>query len=196
MDSQLADHVRNDSRPMVQAELMGSHTHLTASGVRVHIWLRNGRFLGRGRFEGRPFGENLGTDLLQATVRLRQILTDLDAGVFVPPANRRKMEISNLRLPRPTLRDIVAEFLAQKRQSRGKQTASDYRARLAPVLDFAEKVENLKRWPLAADIDGDFIRSLRSFLYQYLSSRNGRPGAQTKPLSARQILKIMECLRT
>ena len=185
-----------DSRRMVRGELMGAHSHQTAAGVEVHVWLRDEKYLARGRFQGQPFGETLGTDPLQAAVRLRQILNDLDNGTFARPTDRRKRLVSNGKIQRFLLRDLIADFLSEKRTSRGQQTANDYRSRLTPVLDFAELPENLTRWPLAMDIDANFARSLRAFLFQYRSSRNGCPGGKSKPLSSRQVVNILECLRT
>ncbi len=75
-----------DSRRMVCAELMGAHSHETATGVQVHVWLRDGKYLARGRFHGQPFGEALGTDPLPAAVRLRQILNDLTTALSPGPA--------------------------------------------------------------------------------------------------------------
>lgn len=185
-----------DSRPMVRAELMGGHCHQTMAGVTVNVWLRDETYIARGRIHGQAFGETLGDDPLEAAVRLRQILNDIDNGSFVRATDRRKRLVSNGRIPQLTLRGLVAEFLVEKRQLRGQQTANDYRSRLAPVLDFAELPENLKAWPLAIDIDAAFARSLRAFLHQYRSTRNGRPGAGPRPLSARQIINILECMRT
>jgi hypothetical protein len=184
------------NRRMSRAELMGSHTHFSCSGIGVHVWIREGTYLARGSFQGKSFGETLAPDAQRAAARLRQILNELDNGVFVRPTERRKRLISNGKNQRSKLRDLVAEFLADKRRSRGLQTAQDYRSRLAPVLDFAELAENSKRWPLAMDIDVDFGKSLRAFLHQYCCTRNGRPGCQTKALSGRQIVNVLECLRT
>jgi integrase len=181
---------------MVRAELMGSHTHATLAGTKVHVWRRGNKYLARGRFQGRPFGETLGADPLHAAAHLREILLAIDNGSYVRPSDSRNQLVSTGRLARLSLRELVASFLAEKRRSRGRQTAGDYAARLAPVLDFAEKSDNLKRWPLAADIDADFVRSLRAFLFQYRSTRNGRAGSPQRPLSARQIVNILECLRT
>ena len=42
-----------------------------------------------------------------------------------------------------------------------------------------------------------FVSSaLRPFLIQHRTTRNGRPGSVPRPLSARQIVNVMECLRT
>jgi integrase len=67
---------------------------------------------------------------------------------------------------------------------------------LAPVLDFAERAANVKRWPLAIDIDTEFVTSLRAFLFEYRSTRNGRLGGQPRMLSGRQVTNILQCLRT
>jgi len=185
-----------DCRQMVRAELMGSHSHSTLRQVHVHVWQRDTKFLARGRYRGRPFGKNLGRDPLQASARLREILTKIDTGSYAPPSEERKQVIASCQIPRLTLREVAADFLAEKRKSRGLQTARDYSCRLAPVLDFAEKGDNLKRWPMAIDVNADFARSLRSHLFQVTSTRNGRPGGKPKQLSARQIMNILECFRT
>ena len=55
------------------------------------------------------------------------------------------------------------------------KTISTYRARLMPVLDFAEQPATRRRWPLVRDFDRAFAVELRSFLHAYQSTRNGRP---------------------
>jgi integrase len=181
---------------MTRAELMGGHTHQTLIGVRVHVWRRGGRFLARGRFEGHAFGETLGSDVASATARLRQLLTELENGSFVPPSEARKRHTSRRTVPRLSLRELADEFLRAKRKARGQQTTADYAARLGPILDFAEKSSTRKRWPLAVDVDIRFVEDLRAFLYQYQTTRNGRAGGRPRPLSARQIVNILECFRT
>src|SRR5262249_21433002 len=152
-----------DSRRMVRAELMGGHSHSTLCGVWVHVWRRGDKYLARGRYERRPFGETLGEDVASATARLRQLLTEIENGSFVRPSESRDRLLSRGKSYRLTLRQLGSEFLAEKRRTRGQQTASDYRSRLAPVLDFAETSAHLKRWPLAVDVDAEFVESLRSF---------------------------------
>ncbi len=185
-----------DGREMVRAELMGSHTHVTLCGVQVHVWKRCGKFIARGRYLGQPFGETLGGDVPAATARLRQLLTEIEAGSYVRPSEARSRTVSNGRVPRLTFRQLVSEFLAEKRKQRGRQTASDYLARLRPVLEFAERPENRRRWPPASDIDREFVLALRVNLFQYETTRNGRPGGKLKTLSTRQVINILECLRT
>src|SRR5262249_10148966 len=46
------------------------------------------------------------------------------------------------------------------------------------------------------DIDTQFVQELRAFLFQHQTTRNGRPGGKPRPLSSRQIVNILECLRT
>lgn len=185
-----------EERRMVSAELMGDHSHTTVIGAEVHVWKRGSKYLVRGRMDGRPFGETLGDDVTQATARLRQILTEIDNGSYVRASEARKRRISRARARRLTLRELIAEFVAHKRQARGRQTAGDYASRLAPVLDFAERAANLKRWRLALDINTEFVTSLRAFLFEYRSTRNGRLGGQPRMLSGRQVTNILQCLRT
>ena len=61
---------------------------------------------------------------------------------------------------------------------------------------FAEQPAKLGRWPLAMDIDRDFAVELRAFLHQCQVSPNGRPGATPKLISGRQVVNILECMRT
>jgi len=180
---------------MVRAELMGGHTHETLGGPRVHIWLRSGSFLARGRHEGRAFGETLGGDKAGATARLRQILNEIENGSFVRPSEANRRVLKKSKSARLDLRQILGEFLAEKQQARGKQTAETYRSRLMPVLDFAELPPHRRRWPLAMDVDRDFVVELRSFLMNYRTTRNGRIGGTPKTLSVRQVQNVLECLR-
>jgi integrase len=185
-----------DDRHMVRAELMGGHSHLTLVGTRIHIWRRGDRFLARERYQGRRFGETLGDRVPEATARLRQILTDIENGAYRRPSEARRRMIASGVVRRLTVRQLVDEFLVEKRQVRGQQTAADYRSRLNAVLAFAELPDHKRRWPLALDIDRDFVRTLRMHLFQVRTTRNGRAGAQPKSLSSRQVLNVLECLRT
>jgi hypothetical protein len=187
---------RREQRKMVSAELMGAHSHRASNGVEVHVWRRNDRFVARGRLEGRPFGETLGDDPAQATARLRQLITEIERGSYVRASEARKRKIGTRSAPRLTPRELVGEFVDHERQARGRQTAGDYGSRLAPVLDFAEQPANLKSWPLAADIDAAFAASMRAFLFGRRCTRNGRPGGKSRVLSERQVVNILECLRT
>jgi integrase len=181
---------------MARADLMGGHTHSTLSGVRVHVYRRRGKYLARGRLHGRMFGETLGADDTEATARLRQLLVEIDADAYVRPSEARQRLVSAGRVPRLTVRQLVSEFLADRRRVRGRRTAETYRARLRPVLDFAEQPEARKRWPLAVDLDREFVLGLRGYLYQAETTPNGRAGARPRRLSVRQIRNVLECFRS
>ncbi len=181
---------------MIRAELMGSHTHSTIDGLRVHVWRRGSKYLARGRLQGQAFGETLGGDLAGATARLRQVLTEIENGSYVRPSEARRRPIRKGKVARLDLRQLLDEFLAEKRKLRGRKTAEAYKSRLMPVLDFAELPTHRRRWPLAMDIDRGFVVELRSFLMSYRTTRNGRAGGAPKPLSVRQVHNILECLRS
>jgi hypothetical protein len=176
---------------------MGSHSHDTASGVRVHVWQRAGNFLARGSYLGQRFGETLGRDPTEATARLRRLLNEIEDGSYVRPSDARQRPLSKGRVPRLTLRQLCNEYLSDRRRLRGQRTARTYQARLLPVLDFAEQPAGRQRWPLAWSIDREFAVQLRSFLHDaYRTTRNGRAGGKPKPLSGRQVYNVLECLRT
>lgn len=185
-----------DRRRMVRAELMGRHTHVTLCGVRVHIWSRCGKYIARGFHEKQRYGETLGGNEAEATARLRQLLTEIEDGSFLRPTETHQRPLLRGKIPRLTLRQLINEYLVEVRRLRGKNTCDAYRTRLMPVLDFAEQIKIRKKWPLAMDIDREFAVSLRSFLHQYQTTRNGRPGGTPKILSERQIHNILVCLRT
>lgn len=183
------------SREMVRSELMGDHTHETIVGVNVHIYKRDGKYLARGRFERRQFGETLGTDLQGAKSKLRELLHRLDTGTFMPPSDERKQKLKSRIIPILTLRELCDRFLTDKRKTRGKNTTRNYLNRLAPVLDFAESAQSLKRWPAANLLDRDFALGLVEFLFNRKVTRNGSTNAPTKPMSARQIQNCLDTLR-
>ena len=185
---------RGDRRRMAPAELMGGHVHETAGGKKVYVWRRGGKFLARGRFRGRHFGETLG-DGPAAAAKLRRLLTAIEDGAYRPPSEAHARQLADGPVPRLTFRQLAGEFLAAKRKRVGAQTAADYRARLAPLLAFAELPASRGRWPLAADIDAAFAADARASLYDRRTTRNGRPGGEPRPLSPRQVVNVMETLR-
>jgi integrase len=73
---------------------------------------------------------------------------------------------------------------------RGRRTAANYLSQLRPVPAAR------KRWPLAVDIDRAFAVELRAHLHRYQTMRNGRPGGRPKALSGRQVVNVLECLRS
>ena len=186
----------DDRRKMRPVELSGAHLHSTVSGVNVSIWQRSGKFLARGRHQREMFGVTLGADLNTAKGELRRLLTAIEDGTFLRPSEARKRPLKDSRVPLLSLRQLWSEFLAEKRRHRGAKTTQNYQSRLAPVLDFAERQENKKHWPLARDIDRQFVLGFRTFLLNRTTTRNGRPGGILKMTSASQIVNCMETLRS
>lgn len=181
---------------MLRAELMGAHTHTTLCGKSVHVYRRGGRYIARGRYRRQIYGETLGENELAATSRLRQILVQIENGSFVRPSENSQRLLGSGQVLRLTLRELANEFLSEKRKVRGQKTASTYRSRLSPVLDFAEIAASRQRWPLAADINREFVIGLRVYLQQLVTTRNGRPGGSPKRVLEGHIVNFLECLRT
>ncbi len=152
---------------MVSATLSGSHTHAVADGTLVHTWKRDGKYLARGSFQGRRFGETLGDGSHRAEARLRSILSALDRGCFKRATDRACQAVRTELVPKLTPPELVNAFLPDVRQRKGKRTADNYEDRLAPGVEFWE--QNRKRWPFAADLDRAFAIELKAHL--------GRPGA-------------------
>lgn len=186
----------SDRRRMTKSELMGAHTHETSGGAnKIHVWKRGDNYLARGRIGGAAFGETLGAEP-GASVKLRRLLTELEDGAFARPSERSRRSISAGSVPRLTIRQLAAEFLDSKRKQVGAQTAADYSARLAPILAFAESPANRKRWPLAADIDARFALDAKSFLFSRTTTRNGRAGGRQRPISSRQVVNVLDTLKS
>lgn len=183
------------SRKMVRSELMGDHTHKTSVGVNVHICERNGQYMARGRFERRPFGETLGADPQEAKSKLIELLHRLESGTFVPPSDARKQMLKTRKIPNLTLRELCDRYLTEKRKVRGESTARTYLNRLAPILDFAESAQSLKKWPTAQTIDRDFALELLEFLFNRKITRNGSANAPTKSMSSGHIENCVETIR-
>jgi integrase len=182
---------------MVRAELLGAHSHVASRKVRVHVWLRDGKYLARGRYMGQVFGETLGNDVNEASARLRRLLGEIEDKSYVRPTEARQRPLSRGQVPHLTLRQLIDEFLMEKRRLRGECTAATYRSRLMPVLDFAERLPARQRWPLASSVDHAFAVELRNYLFeQYKTTRNGHLGGVAKSPSARQIRNVLECFRS
>jgi len=182
-------------RLMVSTELMGSHTHETANCRSVHVWRRGDTYLARGRWNGTAFGETLGKHVKEATARLRKLIGEIEDGAYVRPSEQSRQLAATSRSTRLSLRQLINAFLVAKRAERGRQTADDYRVRLRPVLDFAERPEQLSRWPLASNIDAPFVAALKTFLMTYQTSRNGRKASPQRLLSGTQMRHALETLR-
>jgi hypothetical protein len=89
---------------MIRAELMGGHTHATLDGARVHVWRRGPKYLARGRFQGRPFGETLGASEAEAAARLRQVLAEIEGGSYIRPSEAAKRPLPRGQVPRCSTR--------------------------------------------------------------------------------------------
>jgi hypothetical protein len=195
-EAELAPARPTRDRRMVRTELSGQHSHLTEGGVEVHIWTRDGSYLARGRYEGKQFGETLGTDPTNAAHRLRHLLVEIDNGTFVRSSDRPKRQLRRGAPPKLDMRGLCDAFLTEKRAVLGKDTTSDYETRLRPVIEFAEGAEVRKRWPLAADVNRDFVLALRKFLAQRLVARNGRSASPQRPMAPVQVFNVLDCTRT
>jgi len=184
------------ARQMVKAELAGRHTHSAEDGTKVHIYERDGRFIARGRFQNKPFGQTLGSDRQEAEAGLRRLLVEIDDGAFQRPSDSRRRPWKNGAAPKLTIRQLANNFLADVRRLRGRQTADAYEDRLTPVIEFSENPKWRKRWPLASEMDRDFAIELRSFLHARAVTRNGRPGGAQTRTSVRQVFNVLDCVRT
>jgi len=182
-------------RRMVRAELLGQHTHETASGNHVHVYLRAGRYIARGRYQGSVFGETLGADPCQASSRLRRLLSEIEDACYLRPTQASQRPLSVGAVPRLDLQRLCDAYLAEVRKLRGKKTAGTYLARLAPVLRFADTANARRRWPLAMDLDRDYAVALRASLFETLVTANGRAGGHSRTMSPRQVYNILSTLR-
>lgn len=182
------------SRPMCRAELMGAHSHTTSNGYSVAIVTRDGKFLARGRYQGHQFGVTLGDVPETAAQRLRRLLVELEDDTFVAGREAKNRQLARTQVPNGDLRSLADSFLCDVRRRRGKKTATDYRNRLAHVLDFAESPDSRRRWPKAKDIDREFALQARVFLQNRDVRRNGKPGGPVKKMSQAQVRNCLETL--
>lgn len=181
---------------MRRSELSGQHTHSTARQVDVHIWMRSGKFIARGRYEGRPFGETLGADEADAVFRLRRLLVEIDDGTFIRGSDRPKRQLRRGAPPRLDIRALCDVYLTEKRKTVGLNTAQDYQSRLGHLIEFAEQPAVRRQWPMAGDLDREFVVQFRSFLFERQVSRNGRPAAEAALMSPRQVHNVLDAART
>ncbi|MBA3480400.1 MAG: hypothetical protein H0T51_01165 [Pirellulales bacterium] len=181
---------------MERAELLGQHTHTTACAVDVHIWLRRGKFIARGRYAGRPFGETIGDDESTAIVRLRHLLVEIDDGTFIRSSDRPKRQLRRGTPPKLDMRGLCDAFLTEKRKTVGLNTAQDYQSRLTHLLAYAEQPSVQRHWTAAGDVDRDFVIGFRGFLIERRVSRNGQSASEATLISPRQVHNVLDCART
>jgi integrase len=180
---------------MVGAELAGSHFHQARDGTRVGISFRNGSYLARGRYRGQQFGETLGPDQPTAEAALRRVLADLDDDKYVVPKERKKRTTFSTRVPKLTSVELVNEYLAHVRKTKGQGTYADYRSRLVRYVEFMERPENRRAYRYASDITTAVATEFKAYLHTVLTTRNGKPGGSRRLLSPRQVHNILHCCR-
>lgn len=183
------------TRQMARAQLMGRGVHETTTGVAVHIYQRDGKYLARGRHQGSAFGRTLGCDERAAEAELRRLLVELENGSFVRPSERRKRPLKTGPTPKLSFRELVDALIAEKRALKGQDTARTYLNRLTRVIEFLEHPERRPRWPYVSDLDSDraFAIELRAWLFEQRVARNGHPCAEQRRISARQVYEILSC---
>src|ERR1700693_4233232 len=135
------------TRRMVIATLGGKHSHRTPNGIGVHIWCRGVTYMARGSYEAHRFGVQLGDTELEAEAALHELLVNIRNGAFVRPVEARKRQLKRIAPIRLTLRQVVDEFLAEKRKTPGRETAATYTSRVGPVLNFAESASSAQGRP-------------------------------------------------
>ena len=186
----------SDQRQMVSGRLLGRHTHETNTGVNVHIWKRNGRFMARGSYQNERFGLNLGCTEAQAEADLHRLLVEIDNGSFVRPSVARRMPIRQSSIPRLSIEQLCNHFCTDVRGVRGKRTSGTYLSRLKWLILFAERPDIKRKWPLALQVDRAFVREFRKFLYNQVTTPNGHPGAEEVPAGPRFVFNVLDCCRT
>lgn len=186
----------SNGRRMTKGTLLGQHTHASEAGVTVNIWLRGATYLARGRCDRKAFGETLGNSEQEAVHRLRHLLVEIDNGGFIRASDRPRRQLRRGLPPRLDVRGLCDEFLSEKRGIRGQQTARDYRNRLAPLIEFAERPDVRRRCRLAAEVDRQFALDFRCFLSGRQVARNGRASGAKRPRAPGQVYNVLDCCRT
>lgn len=182
-------------RQMNTATLSGHHEHNLPNGTRVHIWIRDGRYLARWRQEGRQHGHTLGADQQRAEAELRNVLTSLETGTYRSRSEAAAQRFRRGTVPQHDLRGLFNAFLADSEARRGKNTAGDYENRLQHILQFAEQPNTRRNWPLARDVNREFVIQARNFLAMQQTTANGRPGATVRLMSATMRRHCLETFR-
>ena len=185
---------KNPQRVMLKSSINGQGAFGAADGTKVSIYRRGNQFMGRGRFNGRQFGQQLGKTEGEAAVKLRSVLHELDNGIFIPPSHQRKQavrrRVANVSLD---LRELVNQFLNHVGKTKGAKTKTTYLDRLRPILEFEDTKENRRRWPKASSIDGDFVTELLAWLrITPFQDKSGQPRFRKE----KTVRNILEALRT
>ena len=184
----------SSNRKMVKSCINGQDFFEAADGTKVSIYHRGKQFMGRGSFNGRQFGQQLGKTECEAAVKLRSVLHELDNGIFIPPSHQRKQavrrRVANVSLD---LGELINQFLNHVGKTKGKKIKTAYMDRLRPVLQFENKPENRRRWAKASTIDGDFVTELLAWLrITPFQDKSGQPRFRKE----KTVRNILEALRT
>lgn len=153
-------------------------------------------YLARGYWEGRQYGYPLGTDQREAEGCLRRVLTDLENGTFMPPSLARECHVSTRACVPISIRQLGDLFLEDKRKRLGKITAANYSSPLTPLFEFADQPRNCRKYKHASAVDHDFAIEYAIFLRGRTVTRNGKPGAESKPISKGQIYNNLDAARS
>jgi hypothetical protein len=181
---------------MVSSQLQGKHTHETRSGIKVHIYERQGRFIARGSMDNRPFGQTLGESESEAESKLRDTLVSIDRGTFIRPSESEHLHVNEQTIPRLSVTELCNRFLMSKRAIKGKGTASTYRSRLNPLIEFGDRPEVLRRWTHSDQVDSAFAIDYRKSLFSCKTTRNGHDAASEIAMSPKHIQNCLETART
>ena len=193
----MKDHETNGGkRPMRRAELMGGHTHETQNAVRIQIWMRDEKFLARGRHHREPLFRTLGSDEASASAELRKLMAEVENDTFLRPSD----PLAKLRRQKPcvtplSIVELATEFIAERRRTKGKGTATRYANWLAHVGAFAEQPRVKRQYPHAYGVNREFFVELKIFLGRRPVSPNGKAGAKRRLMAESTIRKTIEALR-
>jgi hypothetical protein len=176
---------------MCKAELLGSHTHSTAAGIDVHVWIRDSRYIARGSIQKRRFGPTLGSDPKQAAVALRRLLADIDDGCFTRPSERPVRSTPRLPTTAATFDTIADRYIDELTRSKGRETGGTLASRLEHAQHFFARQESRKRWPNAVDIDRAAALEFRAYLSSLAITRNGHANGTTKPMSQTHVRNVL-----
>lgn len=185
------------SRRMVWAEIDGKHTHETATGVKVHIWERDGKCIARGRHNGRQFGEALGWDPKEAASALRRLLTQIEDRTYLVPSDpvrklRDKRKQTSVK--RITIDDLSDRYIADVLRKRGNETAKRYKDWLEHVRAYLAQPEVAKKTKLAIDATEEMVLDLKTFLCTRKVPRNGHANSPKQPMSPKGVRDVLETL--
>jgi integrase len=184
------------SRKMLRGTLGGRHEFVSQNGHRVQIWMRDGKYLARARWQGGQIGKTLGTDGSSAELSLHRMLIEMDDGTFLPASDARQQRFSTAPIPKHSIRSLANAFLVDQRKVTGKKTAHTYGSRLEHVIRFAELSKSQKSWPLAASINRQFAVELKNFLFTQEVTRNGKDDGPRKRMSPKMVRLCLEAART